>query len=236
MINSSDKSGRVAATVFVTAHVILFPLIQFTPGDVSSISSYISIVLVFLFSCLLRCEGESKFVRLGLAFTLVADYFLVICDDAQLEGVIAFIFVQASYCAYLTLRDKRKTVRFSSLVSRVSLSLILIVAACIVLGDDVDALAITSVLYYANLVLNTVFAFLLGKRERIFAIGLLLFCMCDLCIGLEVLFSSYMQSDVLDFFYSSYLSLPWVFYQPSQVLIGLSLLKKGECEIGETNK
>ena len=211
------------AIAFIAAQIVLFPLIQFTPGDVSSICSYISIVLAALFAlCSASKEKIKYFIRLGLCFTLVADYFLVL-NDKLLEGVVAFIFVQAAYCAYLFAREEHIPIRRANLISRAILSAVLVVAAFVVLGDDTDALAITSVIYYGNLVVNTVFAFLLGKRDRVFAIGLALFCMCDLCIGLEVLFSSYLNSDALDFFYGAYLSLPWIFYQPSQTLISLSL-------------
>ena len=81
-------------------------------------------------------------------------------------------------------------------------------------------------IYYGNLVANAVFAFLLGRRDRIFAIGLVLFGMCDIWIGLEVLFSSYLDSNLMDFVYNANYNLPWVFYQPSQTLIALNLLGK----------
>ena len=134
--------------------------------------------------------------------------------------------MQACYFAYLFVREKRERIRVANAVSRVALSLVLVVSAFIVLGEDTDALAIVSVLYYGNLIANAVFAFILGREERIFAIGLVLFAMCDLCIGLEVLCSNYLGSHAMDFAYGAYLNLPWVFYQPSQMLIGLRLLPK----------
>ena len=216
---------RLSAIVFVALELVLFPLIQLTPARVSEVACYLAIVFVALFAAVTSGgEKEGHLIRLGIIFTLVADYFLVLADDAQLEGVIAFIAVQLCYFAYLFKREERTKVRVVNAASRIVLSILLVIAAFVVLGEDTDALAIASVLYYGNLVANAVFAFALGKEERIFAVGLVLFGMCDLCIGLEVLCSSYLESSVMDFMYGANLNLPWVFYQPSQTLIGLRLL------------
>ena len=217
----------LCAILFILSEIVLFPMIQLTSADVSAFSSYLAIVLVALFAFFVcRCRGAEHFIRVGILFTLVADYFLVLADDRQLEGVLAFIVVQLAYFLYLVLSEENRGVRNANIFTRVALSGVLVVAAIIVLGEDVDALSIASVVYYANLVSNIVFAFKLGRTERIFAIGLVLFAMCDLCIGLEVLFSSYLDSDAFSFFYGSNFNLPWVFYQPSQVLIALGLFSK----------
>ena len=226
-MKSCSKATHFPVALFVILELALFPLIQLTPVDVSIISSYLAIILVVLFAIFVcRCTGAGHFVRLGLFFTLIADYFLVICEDAQLQGVLFFIVVQIAYFLYLFMREDRKAVRRANTLVRLTLSLVLIISAFAVLGEDTDALAIASVIYYGNLVVNMIFAFILGREERIFAIGLVLFAMCDLCIGLEVLFSSYLNIDVSGLFYGAHLNLPWVFYQPSQVLIALGLYRK----------
>ena len=219
-----EKFTRVAAIVLVALELMCFPMIHFGSGGVDVVGCYLAIVLVALFT-LVTIKGDrvGHLIRLGIAFTLVADYFLVIAADSQLEGVIAFIAVQVCYFAYTLVREKRTRVRRINIASRAVLMVGLVIAAFAVLGEGADALAIASVLYYGNLVANAVFAFLLGKRERIFAIGLVLFALCDIWIGLEVLFSSYLGSDLMNFVYSSNYNLPWIFYQPSQVLIGLRL-------------
>lgn len=219
-----EKFTRVAAIVLVALELMCFPMIHFGSGGVDVLGCYLAIVLVALFT-LVTIKGDrvGHLIRLGIAFTLVADYFLVIAADSQLEGVIAFIAVQVCYFAYTLVREKRTRVRYINIASRAVLMVGLVIAAFAVLGEGADALAIASVLYYGNLVANAVFAFLLGKRERIFAIGLVLFAMCDIWIGLEVLFSSYLGSDLMNFVYSANYNLPWIFYQPSQVLIGLRL-------------
>ena len=223
------KITLILALVFIVLELACFPMIHFGSGGVDVLGCYLAIVLVALFT-LVTIKGDrvGHIIRLGIAFTLVADYFLVIAADSQLEGVIAFIAVQACYFAYTLVREKRVKVRYTNIASRALLMAGLVIVTFAVLGEGADALAIASVLYYGNLVANAVFAFLLGKRERIFAIGLVLFAMCDIWIGLEVLFSSYLGSNLMDFVYNANCNLPWVFYQPSQVLIGLRL---GELEM-----
>lgn len=221
---------RVASALlfllFVIAQAVLFPLIQLTPGDVSASASYLSIIVVALFVIIAcKCRGADHLVRLGLLLTLVADYFLVLSDDKQIEGVAAFAVVQLCYCFYLIAKEERLYLCVLNTLTRIILAGVLIACAFVVLGADTDALSLISVIYYANLVTNMIFAFALGKGNRIFAIGLVLFAMCDLCIGLEILATEYLDSDVFAFFYGENINLPWVFYQPSQVLIALSLFK-----------
>lgn len=219
-----EKTVLISGIVLVALQIILFPIIQLTSWQVSMCASYLAIVLVGAFALItVLGEKSAHLIRLGLLFTLVADYFLVIKDDAELEGVIAFLAVQLCYCAYLVIEEKRRNVRNLNIYTRVLLVTVLVILCIVVLGDLVDALSIVSVIYYANLVVNVAFAFLLGREKRIFAIGLVLFAMCDLCIGLDVLFDAYLESDALDIFFGRYFNLPWVFYQPSQTLIALYL-------------
>ena len=225
------KFTLIAAMVYIALEVALFPLIHLGRGGVDVMACYLAIVLVALFALVALCGGGDRrlyLIRLGIAFTLVADYFLVLADDSELEGVLAFIVVQIFYAAYLFVREERRTVKIISLAVRGALMTGLVIVAFIVLGEGTDPLAIASVIYYGNLVISCAFAFLLGREERIFAIGLLLFAMCDIWIGLEVLFSSYLDSNLMDFVYNANYNLPWVFYQPSQILIGLRL---GELEM-----
>lgn len=224
----SDRTINILIAVFIGFQIILFPLIQLTPADVSAISSYVSIILVFVFSFASGYEKkETYLIRAGLFFTLLADYCLVVDGDKLLLGVIFFILTQTFYCAYLVIREENEHIRRANVISRIILSSVLIVATFVVLKGSADALAIASVLYYGNLVVNIVFAFLQYRRDRLFPVGLLLFSLCDLCIGLDVLFSAYLELETLEMlFYSAYHNLPWVFYQPSQVLIALSIICK----------
>lgn len=103
------------------------------------------------------------------------------------------------------------------------------VISFIVLKDRADALAMISMCYYANLVMNIIAGFSSFAKNRMFTAGLVLFALCDTVIGLQVASGAYLpiNSDSLlhriifmDF------NLSWLFYLPAQVLISLSGIRR----------
>ncbi len=217
-------AARLSLLIFLTLEIALFPKVQESTSDVWSYTAYLSVIVVVLFALFAcRCKGEEHLVRLGLLLTLVADYFLVIEDNSHLLGVETFLLVQLAYFVYLLFREERASVRLANFLTRILLCAVLLSAAYIILGEETDTLSLVSVVYYANLLANIVFAFMCGRKERIFAIGLALFALCDLCVGIESLAYFYLNTDISSFFYNDRLNLSWLFYQPSQVLIALSL-------------
>ena len=232
-----DKYAQIigiSAIILIVLEIILLPIIHVAPWKTASLASYAAVILTAAFGLVsFRGDRKGDLIRVGLLLTLVADYFLVIKYDSDLEGVVAFVSVQLCYFAYTLVKEERRKVRKLNVLIRTVLIAVLLSACFFILGDDVDALSIVSVIYYGNLVANVFFAFLLGRKARLFAIGLTLFAMCDLCIGLDILFNSYLESTV-DIFYGDYFNLPWVFYQPSQILIALYLgrqinVRQGGC-------
>ncbi len=96
------------------------------------------------------------------------------------------------------------------------------------LGDATDPLSLVSLFYYANLLVNIVVAFIQMKRSPLFAIGLLLFLMCDTVIGLNVMAELYIPSFSESGLYAVLnpeFNLAWAFYVPSQTIITLSLIE-----------
>ena len=94
------------------------------------------------------------------------------------------------------------------------------------LGTAADAVAIVSMFYYANLLVNIVFAFCQPHVTRLLAIGLTLFILCDTLIGLSCL-DAYVAISEDSFIWKLIhpgFDLAWAFYLPSQTLIALSLL------------
>ena len=82
--------------------------------------------------------------------------------------------------------------------------------------------------YYANLVINIVFAFVQYKKSRLFAIGLLLFLGCDTLVGINALLTQYITSPnaqaICNAIFGA-LNWAWIFYVPSQACLALSLTK-----------
>ena len=222
-------AARLSLLIFLALEIALFPKVQESTADVWSYTAYLSVILVVIFAIFVcRCKGAEHFIKLGLLLTLVADYFLVIEGNSHLLGVETFLLVQLAYFVYLLFREERASVRLANFLTRVLLCALLLSAAYIILGEETDTLSLVSVVYYANLLTNILFAFMRGRKEMIFAIGLTLFALCDLCVGIESLAYFYLDTDISRFFYSDTLNLSWMFYQPSQVLIALSLYFKNE--------
>lgn len=221
------------ATVFVATEIILSYMVQTTHGDRCQAFMYSSVALCFLVglgTLLLHRERVGSLVRLGLAVTLVADYFLVLSEPAEeLLGVLVFTLTQACYFLALMLSEKRRGVRVANVIARIAVVAVIIPVTYLVLGENADLVSIVSVFYYSNLVCNAVFAFANFKRHAVFAFGLALFAMCDLAIGFNFLAHEYLgaaEGSFLDIITSTGVSLEWVFYVPSQTLIALSLLLK----------
>lgn len=226
---SRTLAARLSLLLFLVLEIALFPKVQESTAYVWSYMAYLSVVLVALFTLFAcRCKGAAHLVRLGLLLTLAADYFLVIEYNSHLLGVEIFLLVQLAYFLYLLFREERASVRFANFLTRILLCGVLLFAAYVTLGGDADTLSLVSAVYYANLLTNIFFAFMLGRKEMIFAIGLTLFALCDLCVGIESLAYFYLDTDISRFFYTDSFNLSWLFYQPSQVLIALSLYFKNE--------
>lgn len=213
---------NLLTAAFLLLEGILYGLILTTGGELLIAVCFASIVLCFLYGLLQR--GTPLLVA-GAAATVVADFFLVVCGPEQrLAGVISFLVVQTCYALFLHRQDNRRI----WLILRLVLILLITVIALTVLGDGIDVLALVSVWYYANLVMNMVMSFGNFRKMGMLGIGFLLFILCDTVIGLQVAAQSYLpigretllyQILFMDFY------LSWFFYLPSQVLIALSAVK-----------
>lgn len=217
----------LSALPFLVAEAVLSHFVQ--KGDFITEAMYFCVVLAFVFSVSSLSYSrdiEYNFIRLGLMFTLVADYFLVVLDPVkQLSGVIAFCFVQMAYFVALILSDKNRTRRIVHVAVRGGITVLVVPIAYLILGESADALAIFSALYYVNLVCNTVFAFIDFKRWWIFGVGLFAFCLCDASIGFTFLANEYLGATEGSFIWNiahSGVNLAWVFYVPCLTLIGLT--------------
>lgn len=219
----------LSAAPFLLAEGVLSYFIQTARGELVPTIMYLSVVLAFVFSMAsvaFNNRLEYHLVRLGLLITLGADYCLVLASPTkELGGVIVFCFVQAAYFLALLLSDKNRLRRTVHIAVRAGVTVLILPVALLVLGESADALAIFSAIYYANLVCNTVFAFLDFKRWGIFAVGLLAFALCDASIGFTFLANEYLGAAEGSFLYAvanADINLAWVFYVPSLALIGLT--------------
>lgn len=191
---------------------------------------FATVVLACLF-CVLFAERSREYLltQAALLLTVCADWFLVLPPSPnQLPGMLFFAVAQLAYAARLYGSDGRPSRRRAQIISRLCLSVIAMASAALVLGKATDAVALISLFYYANLVLNIVFAWTQASKRFIMAAGLTLFLLCDTLVGFAFL-DSYLtveKGSLIDRINHPGFDLAWAFYLPSQMLLAVSLLPR----------
>lgn len=213
---------------FLCVMAVLGVLLQTVQGSVPINLRYASVVLACLFCVAFAEKSASYFLtQLALIFTVGADYFLVYRTDIlQLPAMLCFSVVQIAYFLRLYFEDGSLTRRRVHVILRAVLSVLVLGVTAAVLGKNCDAVAMASMFYYANLVLNAIFACMSFKKNPIFAVGLVLFILCDTVIGLSMI-DAYLPvagDSLLYRVLSPGFDLAWAFYLPSQALLAVSLL------------
>lgn len=212
---------------FLAVELALYLLILTSGGQTLVYSCFISIVLCFVHG-LLHIKHGNKLLILGLACTVMADFCLVVCSSIQqLWGMIFFLGAQTLYAIYLH-RQKKST---PLLITRIALSATALLVTALVLKDKTDALALISLCYYANLIMNIFTAFFNFKSNKLLSVGFVLFLLCDTVIGLQAACGAYLpisEGSILYQIIFMPFNLAWFFYLPSQVLISLSVKKHGK--------
>lgn len=218
------------SVVFAVAEIVFTVLVQKVSGDTNRYVSYGSVVLACLF-CAIFAEKTwiYIFTQVALIMTLFADYFLVVLTEIQqFPAMVFFSVAQIAYFARLYVStDKEKPRRLHIIVRAVAI-ILAVVITLIVLGKRVDAVSVVSMFYFANLLVNVIFAFAQFNKNYLFAIGLLLFACCDILVGFSCI-EAYIELTPGTFAHKLAhpgCNLAWMFYVPSQTLIVLSLLPR----------
>jgi hypothetical protein len=207
---------------------IIFAFLMNNVKGAFSLYSYIYITACAVF-CALFMEKSSDYIftQLGLIGTMGADIFLVLLPaQERLPGMICFSFVQVFYFLRLYMADTNKTRKTVHLILRISLSVIMVAVTIFVLRYNLDPVAVLSMFYYTNLVLNLVFAFLDFENTGVFALGLLCFIISDTVIGFynldDYIGAQPVVEEVMTHIKRSKIDLVYGFYLPSQALIAMS--------------
>ena len=217
----NQKRHYLATTcLFLAVQAVLYHFIL-NPGDTTVwVSMYSAIVLCFLYA-LANVKTASLLMLGGLACTLGADYCLVVCVPIQqLYGMIFFLGAQTFYAIKLHRESRNKAL----LIVRLALTVVAEVITVVVLKEKTDPLALVSLAYYANLIMNLVEACMLLPKEKLLSVGLLCFILCDTVIGLQVASGGYLTIPEGSFLHRILwggFNLSWFFYLPSQVLLAL---------------
>ena len=221
------KSLVAAVAAFCTVEAVLGILLHTQGGVLGMHFSYASVLLAFLFSFLFMGRYPAYIcTQIALLFTVAADTILVFQHSEYTTLAMCFFSVtQVSYAVRLHIAMPRR-VRPYHLAARVLLSAAAVGAVFIVVGKATDALAVISLFYFANLVLNAAFAFVDLRKNPLLAIGLCLFVLCDIFVGFSMLggYLALPDTHLVNFLVSPPINMAWVFYLPSQAILGISLL------------
>ncbi|MBO4359035.1 MAG: hypothetical protein J5796_04460 [Erysipelotrichaceae bacterium] len=195
---------KTAKKAFLTVESVIYVLfiLMDLKGLDSTYVKYAGMVFCFLY-CLM---GKYNYMKAAMFFTLLADFFLLVLNDHYLIGVSSFIVVQMVYCLYLYTRSCS-----TYLPVRAVIYAVLLVA--MYLKGELDLFNAAVLFYFMNLTMNFISS-LSGDVSGLYSIGLFLFVLCDICVGLHNLLPAGKPYDIATF-------LMWVFYLPSQVLISI---------------
>ena len=215
---------------FIAAELALAILLQVLKSPASVWCSYGAVVLACLFALLFFEKSWCyALTQAALLATVCADYFLVLRGAEQkLTAMLFFTVTQLCYFGRIYVSDAHKKRRTVHLFLRISLLIFTLALTLSVLGANADGVALVSMLYFANLVLNVIFAFIVREKPPLFALGLLLFACCDIFVGLSLIEAYLPLSEGGLIWHLAHpgFNAAWVFYVPSQALIALSLAKR----------
>lgn len=229
---------------FVLVQAILyvaFLILDITGRSIicSSTIKFSIIILCFCYALFLG-KGADKSIlfcmKIALLFTVISDLFLLIIDY-YFYGVITFIIVQQLYGLRLILAKNlgEKNSIWQAYSLRFLLQTAISVAICLVLslvGVMLERLLLVSVFYFVCITTNIISAIISAyKTPRvigniIFAVGMGLFLLCDINVGLFNLSGFItLSKPIYQVIYSLSSILMWTFYAPAQVLIAISTTK-----------
>lgn len=199
---------------------------------------FASIILCFLMSLLLygrkNVTKDIVLLRGALLFTVISDLYILILES-YVFGLVTFSIVQLLYLIRLhewRKQQGRHVVAWLLLLRNLVVALT-ITGILIILRISLDGLMLISILYFVSIFFNTVDAIRIQNREpkkqyQLYAIGMVLFLLCDINVGLFNLSDFILIEDVwFNKLYEFASIAMWMFYLPAQVLISLSGINRG---------
>lgn len=240
---TADHQERRRIISFAAVETLLLILVKYYDFvrrfSLSGILEYTGIVLclAYVLFCFFKAGGredsfrETYLIPLAMGLTAAADFFLVLLNRFYLAGVTLFCLVQTVYGIYVTgilAEQHAKTHERSRQIVRRAL-ICLLALGVVLTAAGFSWLVALSTYSMVMLTMNMLDAWIICRRDRgtfrslkrhVFAWGITLFFLCDLCVGL------YNAHAYLDFippwFTQGVYPLIWLFYLPGQTLIAIS--------------
>lgn len=225
MTNQRIKKGFMAIFLIISLVMYIIILIKDYKNPSNNNLKYSFIIICLVFTIINpSLKIDSFIVRGALIFTLISDYFLLYKTNF-LPGIITFCVVQILYFIRLSIVTKH-------LIIKIIIRLIIILSVSTILSI-VTMMSFFTVFIYAfyflNLLINCIESFILTKNSKsmwVFAVGLLLFVFCDICVGLHNLNDFITVLSLTNKQKNLIACGMWFFYIPSQTLIVLSAYLK----------
>lgn len=198
-------------------YLLFLALDAFSTGGGDGVK-YLTIVVCLLAAVWSARHGGSCLMAWAMVFTLAADTFLLLLDRWYGMGIVLFCVVQGLYLA----RIRRACGR-----TLWALRAGLVPAAWVLLNalGMGTALNLLAALYFVNFLVNACQSLTL-RSERLFAAGMWLFLLCDVCVGLRN------QPSLLPGLAGAAQVGMWLFYLPGQVLLVLLVRDFYTAQIG----
>jgi hypothetical protein len=232
-MNNREKAKNIIAPSFVFVMTALWIIIVFISSN--RYIAYAGVVACFAFSLLFINRTNLVLVQvLAFAFTVIADFFLILLEgEHKTIAMLSFLIAQGFYALKTLLYAKSKREKRVQLILRLALSIVGGALVFIVLKSQAQALFVISVVYYVNLILSVIFSYMHfkgGKNQKLTAIGLSLFSLCDITIGFDFLIDIFSlgASSLIYKIVSLPINLVHFFYYPSQTLLAVSVLTKNK--------
>ncbi len=200
---------------------------------------FVVVVLCFIYAINIGVKNRSRehiYLIYALAFTVVSDM-LILLSDYYFYGVLTFIMAQQLYGMRITeLKNRERDSNGPKSLSRDLVIRLLYQGAFVLLlgillwlaNVNIDALLAVSIFYFISICTNVLRILKLTvnhhdkKDIMYFAIGMVLFLLCDINVGLFNLSGFLSVTPAYEMVYSISSILMWTFYAPSQVFIALS--------------
>ncbi|MFA9463037.1 MAG: lysoplasmalogenase family protein [Velocimicrobium sp.] len=196
----------------------------------SAYLKYSAIVLLFFFVFIRSFQLKKSFlIPISLGFSVFADFFLLFSSN-YIPGLLAFLIVQGILFVRL---HEVFFMRFQLQLKILAILLVCGMISYIVFSirfDVVTALALLYFFCFLNNIILAVFQIIVNAKWKnksmlLFTLGLFLFFLCDIHVGLHNL-STYMDKSNLGLYRMGnwfYFAM-WFFYLPGQMMIGMSNL------------
>lgn len=218
----------VELAIYIT-FIVMASLNQPDPIYLKYAGVLLCLAMSIAFLCVKGRGRDNVLLTAALVFTAISDLFILVLDDFYEIGLVTFILTQSVYL-YRLYADRIKKI-YITLIVRVVVMLAIIIT--FVAMGKLNLLVAECAIYITMLVGNVVDAFIVckgGLKNLLFAIGLLLFLCCDICVGLDNM-GAVIGADLPATLIKIVSFLIWVFYLPSQVLITTSVKKNNTCGV-----